>query len=248
MDEVSEYRAMLAVDIERSGGRGDVALLRIREVLLSALREALEESGIDRGECRFHDLGDGVRVIAPASLSKARLIHPLIHELTIRLRAHNRTAAPSTRIRVRVAMHAGDLWFGRTGTVVGGPLEVLARLLDAPAAREALAGAADTIPLSLLVSQHYYDETVRHSYPGMDPDTFRRVAVSVKEYEADAWLHLPGAPLQPPDPTQGGVASKGSTDSPAGERTAGSSQMVNKVSGHGVAYATQNGSQHIHHH
>ncbi|MEU6080177.1 hypothetical protein [Streptomyces sp. NPDC047108] len=246
MDAVLEYRAMVAVDIERSGGRGDVALLRIREVLLAAFREALEESGIDWQACRFHDLGDGLRIIVPASVPKTRLIHPLIHELVVRLQAHNRTAARPTRIRVRVALHAGDVWLGQSGVVVGGPLEVLARLLDARPARDALAEAPDAVAASLLVSQHFYDEAVRHGYPGIDPDTFRRVPVEVKEYTTDAWLHLPGTPAHPVGGTAPDGAARNDVVEPRrGAGPAGHSSMVNKASGHGVVYATQNGAQYI---
>ncbi|MFE2373963.1 hypothetical protein [Streptomyces sp. NPDC059398] len=240
MDAVLEYRPMVAVDIERSGGRGDVALLRIREVLLITLQEALEESGIDWRECRVDDLGDGLRIVAPACVPKSRLIHPLFHELVVRLHAHNRTAAAPTRIRLRVALHAGDVWLGRAG-VAGGPLEVLARLLDARPAREALAGAPGSVPASLLVSQHFYDETVRHGYPGIDPESFRQVDVTEKEYTANAWLHLPGATA----PTGGAAAPGRAVEPQPRERPAGLSKMVNKASGHGVVYATQNGNQHI---
>lgn len=238
---------MVAVDIEGSGGRGDVALLRIREVLLTLFQEALKESGIAWQECRFHDLGDGIRIIAPAWAPKARLIHPLFHELVVRLHAHNRTAARSTRIRVRVALHAGDVWLGQTGAVAGGPLEVLARLLDARPVRDALAEAPDTVPASLLVSQHFYDEVVRHGYPGIDPGTFRRVEVAVKEYAADAWLHLPvpGAAALPAGEASSGVAIATEAVEPRRDHPAGHSKMVNKASGHGVVYATQKGDQHI---
>ncbi|MCX4724596.1 hypothetical protein [Streptomyces sp. NBC_01306] len=240
MDAVLEYRPLMAVDIERSGGRGDVALLRIREVLLNTLQEALKESGIDWQDCRINDLGDGLRIVAPAWAPKSRLIHPLFHELVVRLHAHNRTAAGPTRIRLRVALHAGDVWLGRAG-VAGGPLEVLARLLDARPAREALAGAPLTVPASLLVSQHFYDETVRHGYPGIDPESFRRVDVTEKEYSANAWLHLPGAAA----PTGGAAAPDQAVEPHRRDRPAGQSKMINKASGHGVVYATQNGNQNI---
>ncbi|MFF1344208.1 hypothetical protein ACFVYT_41510 [Streptomyces sp. NPDC058290] len=240
-----EYRPMVAVDIEGSGGRGDVALLRIREALLTMFQEALKESGIDWQECRFHDLGDGIRIIAPAAVPKARLIHPLFHELVIRLHAHNRTASPATRIRVRVALHAGDVWLGQSGAVAGGPLEVLARLLDARPAREALAGAPDTVPASLLVSRHFYDEVVRHGYPGIDPGAFRRVEVAVKEYAADAWLHLPVSGAAPLPAGESSSATATGAVEPRQERPTDRSKMVNRASGHGVVYATQNGDQHI---
>lgn len=234
MDAAPEYRPLVAVDIEGSGGRGDVALLRIREVLAAAFREALGESGIDARACRIEDSGDGLRMVAPAGAPKSRLIHPFFHELAVRLGAHNRTAAASTRIRLRVALHAGDVWLA-PAEVAGGPLEVLARLLDARPAREALAAAPAAVPASLLVSQHFYDETVRHGYPGIDPESFRRVEVTEKEYAAGAWLHLPGLAPAAAQPPRGKP-----------ERPAGRSKMVNKASGHGVVYATQNGDLTIH--
>ena len=237
MEPELAYRTLLAVDIEKSADRGNVALRQIREALSTALRESFTESGIDWEACLRDDLGDGFRVTTPAGVRKARLIHPLVHELAVRLRAHNRTAGPLTRIRVRMALHAGDVCLGPDGQVTGRPLEVLARMLDAEPSREALSRAPESVTASLLVSQHFYDETVRHGYPGIDPDAFRRVALSEKEFTAPAWLHLPGTAAAPQAPPQSGVS-----DRPA----PGTSKMVNKASGNGAVYALQNGTQNIH--
>jgi len=232
-----EYRAMLAVDIERSSGRGNVALLQIRDVLTTLLHDSLEQSGIDWETCHRTDLGDGIRVIAPAAAAKPRLIHPLLHELVVRLRAHNRTAGQPTQIRVRIALHAGDVYLGPAGEAAGQPLEVLARMLDAPPSRVALAQAPPTTPASVLISQHFYDETVRHGYPGIDVDTFHRVTFTEKNYTADAWLFLPESSAGP----QNDTPQTTDVDQPRGRST-----MVNNASGRGVVYATQNGTQNIH--
>lgn len=257
MEAERDYRAVLAVDIERSAGRGNVALDRIREVLGTALRESFAASGIDWEACLRDDLGDGMRVTAPPRLPKTRLIHPLVHELAVRLRAHNRTAGEATRVRVRIALHAGDVRIGPTGGVTGQPLEVLARLLEAAPARTALAQAPETVSASLLVSGHIYDEAVRHGYPGIDPDTFRKVTFTEKEHTADAWLHLPGYGAAPPLPApsatetparpparDGAAADAGPDDRDRPDRS-GRSTMVNNAYGHGVVYALQHGTQHI---
>lgn len=255
-DEV-EYRAVLAVDIEHSAGRGNVALLRIREVLAEALRESFLQSGIDWEACLRDDLGDGFRVTAPAGVRKTRLIHPLVHELAARLRAHNRTAGPSTRIRVRAALHAGDVRVGPHGEVSGRPLEVLARLLDAGPVRTALARAPEAVCVALVVSPHFYDETVPHGYPGIDPEAFREVAVKVKEHTSAAWLHLPGHPDPAPEPDPAPAPEPAPAPAPApdperapdtatGERAPERPAMVNNAYEHGTVYATQNGSQNIH--
>ncbi|MFF2850222.1 hypothetical protein ACFVT5_28365 [Streptomyces sp. NPDC058001] len=241
MEAQWEYRAVLAVDIEKSSGRGNVALVRNRKTLQTLLREAFARSGIDWDACVREDLGDGLRVTAPAGTRKASLVHPLVHELADLLRDHNhRTQEPPTRIRMRTALHAGEVCLMPSGEVAGAPLETLARLLDAPPAREALAGAPQTVPVSLLMSQHFYDETVRHGYEGIDPAAFHKVGFTLKELTADAWLHTPGwtPPGEPKAP-----AGKGTTRKR--DRSRGDSKQVSRASGNGVIYATQNGDMNI---
>ncbi|MFC0597454.1 hypothetical protein [Streptomyces palmae] len=258
MESELAYRSVLAVDIEHSAGRGNAAFWRIREVLSAALRSSFERGGIDWEACLRDDLGDGFRVVPPPGVPKAALIHPLVPELSARLAAHNRMAGPSTRVRVRMALHAGDVRLGPSGEVTGYPLEVLARLLDAAPLRTALARAPESVAVALLVSRHFHDETVRHGYPGIDPESFREVAINEKEHSADAWLHLPGHPAAPPSPTRDqATGERAGREQAAGEgddggkrtgdrQTGGRATMVNKASGNGVVYATQNGTTNIH--
>ncbi|RKN11448.1 hypothetical protein [Streptomyces radicis] len=247
-----EYRAVLAVDIERSAGRGNTALFAIRDVLAAALREALEESGIAWDACLRHDLGDGLRVVAPAGAPKARLVHPLLHELAARLRAHNGRAGDATRVRVRVALHAGDVHVAGDGGVSGWPLEVLARLLDAAPARRALAEAPEALAVAAVLSRHFHDETVRHGYPGIDPEAFTAFTFTAKEHRGEAWLHVPGLPGQPvtdarpPENANGDGTGNAAGNAAAPKTAPAPAHMVNKATGHGVIYATQNGTQHIH--
>ncbi|MFI9461021.1 hypothetical protein [Streptomyces xiamenensis] len=243
MENVPEYRALLAVDIARSAGRGDVALRRIRAALWAALREAFARGGIDREACLYQDLGDGVRVTLPAGTPKASLIHPLAHELSVRLAAHNRLAAPPAQVRVRMALHAGDVHIAPDGTVTGRPLEVLARLLDASPVRDALAVRPEATA-ALIISQHFHEEVVCQGRPGIDPESFRQVGVREKEFTASAWLHVPGAvtPRAAPGEEDAGPAAP---DRTAGPESREASKMISEASGHGVIYAVQNGTMHI---
>lgn len=247
MREEREYRALFAVDIERSAGRGDAALLQIRSALGVALRESFERSGIDWERCLCDDLGDGMQVTAPAGLPKTKLIHPLIHELDARIQAHNKLAGRLTRIRVRIALHAGDVHVNTDGRVVGSPLEVLARLLNAAPTRSALAQAPDAAA-ALILSQHFYDETVCHGCPGIDPADFRGTTVREKEYTASAWLHVPGRRELVPSPeaAQPAETAEGAQDQASGRPDLRRMMMKNKASGNGVINATQNGTQTIH--
>ena len=224
-----EYRALLAADIEHSAGRGDPALRRIRDVLFTELRASVEYSGIDWDGCVRRDLGDGMVLTAPRGTPLTSLIQPLTAQLSQRLRAHNRESSELTRVRARVVVHAGHVRV-EDDTVTGQPLEVLARLLDAPNAKKALLDAPQSVSVALLVSQHVHDEAVQHGYLGIDPDDFHRIPITVKEYSGYGWLHLPGA----------GAISLGTAPVEPDEVR---SKMVNKASGHGTIIANQGGDQ-----
>lgn len=232
-----EYRAILAVDIERSAGRGDEALRKIRDVLRIALRESVERSEIDWDACGQRDSGDGIWLVLPAGVRKIQLLHPLAYELAARLHAHNRMARPLAEVRVRLALHAGDISLGPAGEPYGRPFEVTARMLDAPSVKSALAESPAS--LAVVISQHFYDDTVPHGYPGIEPESFRRVSITVKEYEEDAWLYLPHGGI--PEPPAADREDRPETS----ERVPGRSVQINKAKDSGAVYATQHGSQHI---
>lgn len=202
------YRALLALDIERSAGRGDMALLRNRDVLTRVTRQALADAGVNWKDCHRTDLGDGLQLVLGRDVPKSRLVHPVAAGIADRLRAHNRAAGPRELIRVRMALHAGDVHVD-DGAVAGGSLEDLSRLLEAPPLRQVLDAAPESATVALIVSQHVYAEVVRHGYPGIDPATFVRFRFTVKETTAEAWVHLPGhmpdrAALEAAAPALGG--------------------------------------------
>lgn len=238
MNDQPEYRSILAVDIEKSSGRGNQALLTIREALGRCLAEAVGRSGVVWDDCLVEDLGDGLRVTMPAGTPRAFLVHPLVPELVARLGDHNRLHAALGRIRVRMAMHAGDVFIGPQGVPAGSSLIVLARMLDSRACRQALADAPESTPLALLVSQHFHDETIAHGYVGIEADDFRRVEVEEKEYAAGAWLYVPGAPSDEPMP-------KGAPSAPS-QRSEGHASMSVVANDSARAIGVQHGDVHIH--
>ncbi|WP_051450306.1 hypothetical protein [Actinospica robiniae] len=188
-----EYRALLAVDIEKSSGRGRAPLTEIRRVLRESAEASLERNAIAPGACVFGDLGDGLRIVAPPGAPKADLLTAVIRDLALRLRRHNRTVGEHSplRIRVRAALHAGEVDVAEGDTVYGPQLEVLARLLDAGELREALRGAPADTPLALVVSGHYYEDAVRYGSLEVFPEEFEPRSIAVKEFTGQAWLFVP---------------------------------------------------------
>ncbi|MEY9935435.1 class 3 adenylate cyclase [Catenulispora sp. GP43] len=242
MNDQPEYRSILAVDIEKSSGRGNHALLTIREALRRCLTESIDHSGIVWDDCLVEDLGDGLRVTMPAGTARAALVHPLVTELVARLRGHNRMHAALGRIRVRMAVHSGDVFIGPQGVPAGSSLIVLARMLDSRACREALASAPESTPLALLVSQHFYDEAIAHGYVGIEAAEFRRVEVEEKEYAAGAWLYVPGAPAGGPA-REDGPSQRSDGPSQPSDGRASMSVVANDSA---RAIGVQHGDVHIH--
>ncbi|MFD4507753.1 hypothetical protein [Streptomyces sp. NPDC058457] len=245
-----EYRALLACDIAGSAGRGQQRLQEIRSVLRSALSGALDSAELDARDFVYIDTGDGCQLVAPASLPKARLLFPLLPELGSRIREHNRHAGADIRLRVRAAVHAGEVGFDPDGTVSGAPFEALARLLDSAPLRNAILTGTSGTPVAAILSQHFYEETVGHGYQGLEADAFTAADVRVKEYAARAWLWYPGSPVGPRvdsgrDSGSGELpAEPGTRPAEPGPRTA--EQLV-RTTGNSTAFAVHRGDQFIRH-
>jgi hypothetical protein len=93
------------------------------------------------------------------------------------------------RIRVRVAMHSGDV--PRDPYPIHGEATVLAcRLLDATILRSCL--DATEQPLAAIVSQTIYENIVKQAYPPIDPLAWHPAVAATKEGPKPAWVHVPG--------------------------------------------------------
>jgi class 3 adenylate cyclase len=210
------HRAVFAVDVESSGGRDNQSSVVIREALFDAVRDAFTASSIDWGVCTTEDTGDGMMVLVPPDFPKPRLVFPLLDQLGALLRQHNRGAEAATRIRVRVALHAGDVRIDKFGGATGRPKVLTARLLDSAPVKSALAQAPESTTVMLIVSELFYEDVVRQGNLGIEPDQFRPVTVKVKETEVRAWVRggtptSETAPAAEPEARTTGVTFSGSS-------------------------------------
>ncbi|MFJ8910203.1 ATP-binding protein [Amycolatopsis sp. NPDC102389] len=106
---------------------------------------------------------------------------------------HNRVHPSEERIRLRMALHAGEVAYDEHG-VAAAAVNLTFRLLDAAPLRAALAESPGV--LALITSDWFFDEVVRHSRV-VDPATFRPVSVQVKETSTVGWIGLPDHPYPP---------------------------------------------------
>lgn len=182
-----EYRSIVVIDMTGSGRWNDLTQLRARAALDHMVRAAFRAAGIAWHRLVVEDRGDGMIVLVPPTVSKADLFDPVLTRLCDLLRKHNNAAGP--RIRLRVALHAGEVLRGPYGWV-STDLNTACRLVNgAPLYRELL--RRPQTDLILVVSDTVHQAVVRHGYRGVDPSEYAPVHVRVKEVDTRAWVERP---------------------------------------------------------
>ncbi|MFF5262190.1 hypothetical protein ACFY4C_24910 [Actinomadura viridis] len=172
--------------------RTDDARTYVRKGLYDGLRTSFEAEGIPLAECYHEDRGDGVMVVVPPRIDPALLITSVAQRLRAEVRRHNEFSSAAVRMRLRVAVHTGDVHWDGAG-LVGTAVNHAFRILDAEPFKELLrASGAD---LALIVSQRVYDDVVRHGRGLVDRRDYRQVEIAVKETHTTAWVTLPGRGL-----------------------------------------------------
>jgi class 3 adenylate cyclase len=185
------YRGICIVDIEGFSRhyRKNPTRVQMREALFRMFHQGLRNASIRESERVLKDLGDGILALILPQVSKPRLIHPLVSDLVTALEDYNRQVGSEARIRLRVAVHAGDV-VPHAMDHIGEDLNHAFRLLDSKVLRRRL---ADTeAPLALIVSELIYDCVVKQGYLGIDPAAFDAVHFMTKEGKrVRAWIWTP---------------------------------------------------------
>ncbi|HEU5159614.1 MAG TPA: hypothetical protein VFU43_21645 [Streptosporangiaceae bacterium] len=190
------HRTIIYVDVEgfASPDRTNADQTAVRGGLYHALAEAFTAAGVPWEDCYHEDRGDGALILVPADVPKGILVTAVPSGLAAALHQHNRTHHRHARIRLRMAIHAGEVLSDEHG-VAGVAINLTARLLEAKALKRALRRSSGEV--ALIASQWYFDEVIRH-HAASFPSSYRRVRVSVKQTKVMAWLRRPAVPFPPP--------------------------------------------------
>jgi tetratricopeptide (TPR) repeat protein len=186
------HHSVVLVDVAGFGARQRTRADQraIRHGLYQALQAAFSRSRISWDDCYREDRGDGVLILVPAQVPKAVLAAGVPGELAAAVRAHNQVHGPNAQMRLRLALHGGEVLHDAHG-VTGTAVNLAFRLLEAAPLKKALAGSTGV--LAVVCSAWFYEEVIRHA-DGCAPATWHRVRVSVKETREDGWISLPDAP------------------------------------------------------
>jgi len=178
------------VDVEKftDQARTDPQRLTVRAGLYEVLRTVFHETGISWGDCHHEDRGDGVLILVPPDVPKSRCSDELPGRLAAALHQHNQAHRPQERIRLRMALNAGEVYFDEQG-VTSEEINKTFRMLDSDPLRDALRDTPGL--LALIVSPWFYDAVIWHSR-AFQPGTYFPVMVDVKETKTIAWITTPG--------------------------------------------------------
>ena len=140
---VAVHRTIVAVDIEGFGdrcrtNRNQVA---VREGLYRAMREAFGQAGIPWADRDHEDRGDGIFILIGPEVPKSVFAESLPSALVSALRLHNGTHPGPERIRLRMALHAGEVHLDEHGAT-GASVNLAFRLLECGPVKAALAASA----------------------------------------------------------------------------------------------------------
>jgi hypothetical protein len=183
------HRSIVVVDVERFGDerRANWHQVAVRYGMYQAMERAFDHAGIPWSGCDHEDRGDGVFVLIPAEVPKELLAESLPRALAAELDRHNGTHIGPEQIRMRMAIHAGEVRYDRHGATAAA-VNLAFRLLNADALKAALASSPGV--LAVITSSWFFQEVVRHN-PACDATAYRRVRVAVKETTAIGWIYLP---------------------------------------------------------
>jgi class 3 adenylate cyclase len=189
------HRTIVVVDVEGSTRRLNPAKARLRRAMYDLLEKALRTSGIaEEHHDRLIDRGDGALVLVHPvdEVPKTLLLTTFIPSLG-RLLASHGAHGPDHGIRLRTALHAGEVHYDERGPF-GEAIDLTCRLLDAPELRTKLSETAAS--LVLVVSEDIYRGVIRHGYEGIDDQAFEPlVTVELGEYPHRGWVYVPATAL-----------------------------------------------------
>jgi hypothetical protein len=188
------HRTIVAVDVEGFGdrrrtNRNQVA---IRDGLYRAMQQAFCQAGIPWADRDHEDRGDGMFILIGSEVPKSLFVEALPSAVVSALFRHNSVHPDLERIRLRMALHAGEVNYDGHGATATS-INLTFRLLESGPVREALAGSPGV--LAIITSSWFYEEVVRHS--SVDAGAYQPVPVTVKETATTGWVCLPEQKNQP---------------------------------------------------
>ncbi|WP_158842485.1 hypothetical protein [Saccharothrix deserti] len=210
-------RSVLRLDIVGSSAGGRDRQVYLDRALRAVVDRAIEHSAAyPVAESSYLRVdGDSATLLVGAAVAKAWLLADFVlRETAIALGEVNKPVNEDHRLRVRMALDHGE-------TVVNPPniggraVATTARLIDAPAFRQAVA-AAPGQDFGLIVSDRFHSDVVVDGERGLGRLEFRPIEVEVKDFRQTGWVYVPADEVPRRDAVpRSGAVPHGPAPSPA---------------------------------
>lgn len=189
---IREYRAILTVDIEDYSSRTDAEQRDLQSALMTALDHAADAAELNREQWVRQLGGDGLTALLPSDTPIEDLLDVFVRRLDADLGSYNRFREQATwsRIRLRLAVHAGPVHVDGSSGWPGQHAVLPARLRDSAPVRAALAARPDA-DLAVIVSAEVYGDYITQGPGNPRPSEFRAVRFEAKEKSFLGYLYLP---------------------------------------------------------
>jgi hypothetical protein len=184
------YRTIIVVDVAgfTDPARGLSDRLAVRQGMYEVLKTAFAESDVDFDSCVHDDRGDGALILLPPDIAKSVVADRLPDRIVAALRRYNSTRIPSAQFKLRVNLNSGDVLNDGNGWV-GSAVDLAFRILEASEAKSTLAESDRMV--AFISSEQFFAEVIARD-PGLVPEAYRRIAVSVKQFAGIAYLRMLG--------------------------------------------------------
>ncbi|RNL85757.1 hypothetical protein [Halostreptopolyspora alba] len=198
-------RLTIAVDAESYSSRNRDGQHKLQSDLLEILRRACENGNLNRLEWDTQKQGDGELAILPPGTVEDRTISDFVNELDKALYHHNKALNDAYRVRLRVAVHQGNISVGDNG-FAGKAAVTVCRMRDSDQVRAALANRPDS-DLVLVVSESIYSDVIEEGTHALYRWRFDPIVIDepAKDFRANAWVYVPDSAQPEPssEPEEG---------------------------------------------
>ncbi|MCM3884327.1 effector-associated domain EAD1-containing protein [Frankia sp. R82] len=193
----SRPASLFCVDARGYSSRDLHGQVDVRVGVREVIDTALDRADVSGAVLLRQESGDGCLCALDAAVPKDLLASDFVRELRIAQRQFNRVRQPEARVRLRLALHHGQILPEGEGAA-GDAVVVVCRLADAAAVRTALDNHPEA-ELVLALSPDFYRDTVAEGLRDLDPADFALVpAVVGRKFVGDVWVTLPGHRTNPP--------------------------------------------------
>lgn len=189
------HRMIVVVDVEgfTAPDRHLPDRLAMRQGMYGVLKTAFAECDVDFDACKTEDRGDGALILLSPETSKTAVVDRLPDRVAVALRRYNSSRIPQAQMRLRVSLNSGEVLFDGKGWV-GEAIDTAFRILEARLAKEALAESDHIV--AFISTDRFFDDVIAPD-PGLLPELYTPIPVSVKTFTGTAYLRLHGEPAAP---------------------------------------------------